>query len=511
MGAVSVIGKYIACKNIIGTKYILNNEQEVTVVDYIDTKNIHIQFDNGDIYKTSTESLKSGTVPLPSSYITNSEIIDTDERLRGYSSVIFEKDYMQKDGHKVKILSIDNEIGRYGYTGKILYDVGVVKDNVVLHKVLDGTTNYLKYYHIGELKEMNNGDTLKILEKVPASKDYYKYEVVGTDKTFPGSYKSFKAGSLSYQSYIRTQEYINKTRVGERKQMSNGEWCEIIDYVNSAKITVRFDDNTIKDTDYKSFKNKTLTKVTKNQKAIDAVNKVLNKTITMNNGMKATCIKYYSKNNITVKFENKKIRENVSASAFLKGEVTDVYLYDIAKSRIGEERIMNNNKVGKIVDATDSDHLIVECDNKKKVMTYQRFISGQFLDKTERAIFNRKSLIGEKCVGKYGLSFEIIDVDVRDLEIDKKGKGKYDISIRWEDEVNQTITSLRYNENKAGTRCLVHPNLSGRNKDRVFHGYKIIGQVLEIDGDYYFKTENISTGERGIMTPRMMIDKHSLE
>ena len=59
---------------------------------------------------------------------------------------------------------------------------------------------------------------------------------------------------------------------------------------------------------------------------------------------------------------------------------------------------------------------------------------------------------------------------------------------------------MKYNNKKTA-----HPDLDNKNKTRNFHGYKIIGSRVNLNGDVFYNAIRLSDGEKVYMTPQMMM------
>lgn len=83
-------------------------------------------------------------------------------------------------------------------------------------------------------------------------------------------------------------------RTGERRQMNNGMWAEIVQYTSSKNIIVKFEDGVEVKTQYYPFKNGEVanykTRMGEKRK--------------MNNGMMAEIVQYTSATDIIIKFED---------------------------------------------------------------------------------------------------------------------------------------------------------------------------------------------------------------
>lgn len=224
------------------------------------------------------------------------------------------------------------------------------------------------------------------------------------------SYSSFQKGTILHPH--STNEAIKKQRMGEKRKMKNGMNATIIRYGSAMNMDVKFDDGIIKyNVDYARFKEGSIRHPSDTDEKIRASR--IGETAIMNSGKRATIIRYKSHGDITVQFEDGKIKEHVSYRAFqIKAiEHPDDTPAAQAKSRIGETRTMNCGKNATIIQyrsATDidlqfEDGAIVQ--NKR----YTKFQNGQIAhpDNDRKTIRDRR--IGESHKMNNGQMATIID------------------------------------------------------------------------------------------------------
>lgn len=171
---------------------------------------------------------------------------------------------------------------------------------------------------IGETRIMNNKQKATITEYFSYSNITVKFE----DDTIKRKvrYSSFIKGSVKNPNYNPFKE----KRLGETNVMYNGQKATIIEYYDNLNIIVKFEDGHKKETDYNSFKrglvrNPYYIRYYRTKKIRE---KRIGETRIMNNGMKATIINYLNNENITLKFENGTIKNEVKYSNFKKNMVS---------------------------------------------------------------------------------------------------------------------------------------------------------------------------------------------
>lgn len=246
--------------------------------------------------------------------------------------------------------------------------------------------NYnLAEQRIGETNKAYNGKTMKIVEYTDCNNIVVEFE----DKTrVPTSYKQFEEGCVRLQG---TKGYTKRFRESREKWLYKetetiyGK-CKIVDYKGYNGITVEFEDGTIVETDMRSFINKSIKNpnIKKDSKLIKNTSERLGQETITKEGYKVKIVKYNSAKDITVEFEDKTQLNKVNYSQFVKGDLKKPVDFS---ERIGLVKTMNNGLKAKIIEYNDCDNITVQFENNKvrKNISYGNFIKGTVdLDKRER-------------------------------------------------------------------------------------------------------------------------------
>lgn len=202
---------------------------------------------------------------------------------------------------------------------------------------------------------------------------------------------------------------LSEQRLHERKMMNDGSMAEIIEYKNSKDITVKFDSGYIKEhTEYKKFYNGCISDANKYKDAR------INETRIMNCGLKAKIIEYFNTANITVQFETGEIRQNVKYDKFVRGKISPVPRYGMNPHKIdktqhiGEERVMNCGKKATVIEFYDYKHITVKFDSGeiRGNVDYGKFKEGHILPTNRQ---HQNSVIGETRIMNNGMKATIIE------------------------------------------------------------------------------------------------------
>lgn len=167
---------------------------------------------------------------------------------------------------------------------------------------------------------------------------------------------------------------------------------------------------------------------------------------------------------------------------FKKGTINP----DRYKDHLGETRTMNCGEAVTIIGKAEKE-------NYYKMRTSDGFEFESSYQTFKRGTINpdlHKGHIGETKIMNCGLYARCTKYEI-----------SRNITIRFED--GYTKSNVRYSN--FYRECIIHPDLDIKNKNRNFHGYKIIGNRVSINGDVYYNAIRLSDGEKVYMTPQMMM------
>ncbi len=223
---------------------------------------------------------------------------------------------------------------------------------------------------LGERKLMNCGEYATIIE-YRGTKDI---DIMFEDGTIREKvrYTNFCLGCI-----LKNGNF--KNRIGERRRMNCGVYATIIRYRNADNITVKFDDSDEEmETTYQHFRNGTLARTRSN----DYQSKYVGMIKELNSGEVVEVVSYVNSKNIDVKFQDGTIREGVSLESVLTGWLSkvpaDLILEDLHKSRIGERKKQHCGEYCTVVDYVCGNNITVKFDDgtQRSNVRYSEFKHG---------------------------------------------------------------------------------------------------------------------------------------
>lgn len=195
---------------------------------------------------------------------------------------------------------------------------------------------------------------------------------------------------------------IRENRIGETRKMNNGMDATIIEYSKHRDMTIQFADGTIvPHVCYGNFERGTISnpnikKSTKQgNKSKEHAKERLGEKMIAKNGMEMEIIEYFSQRNITVRFADGFIAKNVRYDHFktgtVKNENVDVVRNAMLSKRIGESKVIKNEKVTIITYIDKTDVTVRWEDGTEKKVSYDSFSKG-----TIKKPFTDKDYIGKR-------------------------------------------------------------------------------------------------------------------
>lgn len=162
-------------------------------------------------------------------------------------------------------------------------------------------------------------------------------------------YNEFKKGQIRHPNDKQLLSRLNETGVN-----NDGFTMKIVKYENTRNIDVMFEDGTIvKNINYSNFKKgavKTPTGLQNTER--------IGKSNVANNGQKMTIVEYESSSNITVMFEDNTLVKNIIYSHFKKGAVKNPN-YD-NKRHVGERYMAKNGMMFAIIKYTNAKDISIK-------------------------------------------------------------------------------------------------------------------------------------------------------
>ena len=381
-------------KNRVGETRIMNCGMKCTIIEYVKSSDITVQFADGSICKHMNYSnYVKGNIANPN--IPTSNTISMNEYIMSYylNKLNFFKasrGTLKKYGFEQMELDVFNESAKIGieYDGEIhkIYKNNDYRKDMVCKKA--GITLFRIREKMDSVSNYSTSFTLSTT--VPFSKEY-EYVLqnlcdVLTKFGFDQIIIDFQKDKDIIISSFREQypnSLVNK-RVGETKRMNCGMKCTIIKYVSAKDITVQFSDGVVvNNRSYKEFKkcsinHPKLAKISYAYKQL--ANERIGEIRTMNCGMEAKIIRYNNSHDIDIEFYDGLILTNRTYKDFRGGLISNPTIMNTTKSnkRIGESRKMNCGMYCTIIEYNSCNDLTVRFEDGiiLKNRTYDSFKLG---------------------------------------------------------------------------------------------------------------------------------------
>ena len=228
---------------------------------------------------------------------------------------------------------------------------------------------------LGATNINKEGRKMKISEYISSNNCTIEFEDGVTVKSY---YKAFKDG------IVKHPKDGSLRHVGEEVIAVNGQKMKLIEWHNNREV-VEFEDGTQVTTSYRYFSEG---KVGNPNYSLSfrCKQKRIGETSTSTNGQTITIIDYIKANDITVQFDDGTIKEHTNYNSFKKGTIHNPNLplikkrYSISSGtdRINETSKATNGQIMKIIDYRKSNDIDVEFEDGTivKNKTYRDFING---------------------------------------------------------------------------------------------------------------------------------------
>lgn len=307
----------------------------MTIIEYNSNKDVTVKFDTGFIKKHVRYScFQTGTLKCPGD---DSPDMIAAKKSRAASIVAKNREKHMNEtirannGQIMTIIKYENnnditvqfEDGtiipgkKYAYFKK----GAIANPNYTNHehgrKVSDSVQKKMQEKRIGEISKATNGMTLKITEY----RNYNDIDVMFVEdgyKVFHTAYDVFKTGQIKNPNLCaqnRKNEHLH-----ERFMTNEGEEIEIIDWEKYSNVTVKFQDGSTKQTDYRSICNGNVAKPG-NRVPIEDIKTRIGETSLANCGQTMIIIAAKSSTDIDVRFENGDIVKHTKYHDFKTGRI----------------------------------------------------------------------------------------------------------------------------------------------------------------------------------------------
>ena len=413
----------------IGEVNIATNRQKMTIIDYRDSHDIDVQFEDGTIVKNRTYvCFKNGNIRNPNKppiIYRNSK--NKDKRIGEIS--------ISKIGQKMTIIAYRNCDNI-----DIQFEDGTIVINKTYNNFKNGTIKHPNNYskaseRIGETNISVIGQTMTIIAYRNVNDIDIQFEdgTVVTNK----SYQNFKKGTIKHP---KINKIFTSHRIGETRKAKNGQLMTIINYRNAKDFDVQFDDGTIvTNMTYQSFKKGEIRNPNNIIRSKPPIHyHKIGECTKATNGQMMTIIEYRNANDIDIQFEDGTIVKNQYYSCFKKGCVKNPNKLSIGyvsefNDRTGETNIAKNGQKMTIIAYRNSMDIDVQFEDGTivKNRTYQSFKRREIENPNKK--IRLKNNVGDIIIAKNGLKMTIIEY-----------RSSNDISVQFEDGciVNTTCSNL---------------------------------------------------------------------
>lgn len=414
----------------IGTKCRMNNGLTATVVNYINSHRMDIQFEDGVIAQNiSWRDFKNGNVSHP--ILKGSQVSFNELVLAFYlESLGFEK-VAQRSALSKQIGLNGKEIDLYHQKLKaaVEYDGEYTHDDVKKDQEKDrllkdlGITVY-RFREPGCPKIAGNHYILTETGKMSGSLEQCLKDYVGNVLHYDSSGIDFEKDRAEIMKFVRKRKR-STLHLFEENVMSNGMKCRIVEMTSCRDLTVMFEDGAVVcDRTYGSFQKGNIAHPDESGEA--KKKKRLFQKRMMNNGHEATVIEYEGWDKLVIEFDNGEKVYGRSWSNFEAGRIGLPSSY--VKNCIGERKLQKRGMFAEIISCVDANHIDVRFDDGTVVKNrkYYDFVSGVIGNPNLSPARNTKAAerLGEVRVMKDGRSGTVVKYrNAGDIDIDF-GEGK---------------------------------------------------------------------------------------
>lgn len=294
-----------------------NNGMTFKVINYEDTKNITVQFEDGTIVTTNVHRVLTNSVPHPiytaRMYKRDCHIGEKGTSASGLEmTIIAFRTYADIDVQFPDGAIVKNK------------NYGSFKKGEIKHP--DGTgKGVIPSQRIGMKVKQNNGQIAEIID--------YKNQLDMTIRFEDGTivpkrrYKAFINGQIANPNISGYATTLKTNRVGETNTSLDGQTMTIIEYENSKHMKIQFDDGSIAPAEYPRFKNGRI----RSPKWFQ--NKYEGMKFTPKNGIPITIIKATEAHNLTALFETGYARQITTSDITHRG-IKHPFPYDVGERTI---------------------------------------------------------------------------------------------------------------------------------------------------------------------------------
>lgn len=281
-------------------------------------------------------------------------------------------------------------------------------------------------------------------------------------------------------------------RIGEVGVTTNGEKIKIVEYYNSQRVIVEFEDGSrSKEITYNHFKTGMV------RHPSNYPESRIGESVIQNNGEKATIIEYFSSNNISVLWEDGTKTLYKKYSQFKNGKIDKKNGGNRVASRVGEKKKQNNGLVATIIEYINSENIVVEFEDGVRVNSkYYNFKNGKIGNKNvslSRRIPNSKN-------GKRITDYKLMNNGLYAKVIGQKKEKGLKYVVEFEDGYTTEVHYVSFYKGEVG-----HPMI---RKNRTDYDTYVLHFAYKENNKVFYNFFCKKCGYEDILTPQEVL-KHS--
>jgi len=313
----------------IGEIYTASNGQKMTIIDYNNSNDVSVRFDDGTIIK----HLKYNNI-----------IIGNVKNINFIKNLRIGQSQKANNGQIMTIIA---------YRGcndlDVQFEDGIIANHISYSSFCNGqvanlniqTVGNAAAFRIGKTNKNQNGMNITIINYRKTNDIDVQFEDGYIAEHTRYSY--FIKGIVPYPGFSLRVYKDKNERIGKINTANNGMKMTIIDYRKSNDIDVKFTDGTIVNTSYAEFKLGNVRNPNITKTAATYITERLNETCISNQGIFMQIIKYNNKRNLTVKFETDYEMQISDYSQFHTGGLRHPFPYQMNNILIKKFAYVNNN------------------------------------------------------------------------------------------------------------------------------------------------------------------------
>ena len=338
--------------------------------------------------------------------------------------------------------------------------------------------------HVGETKMMRNGHMATIIGGEKANDLTVRFDTGNIREHI--RYANFNLGNVGLIATVRTKldDYI-----GQKKIMNNGQEATIIKMDDYRHITVQFDNGICTDASIDRFKDGTI--------ALPRQVRHIGETVMQKNGHMAELIRYENKNNVSIRFDNGIVRDNISYYIFLSGQAGldgNHFKGNNRENTVYPQKNGHNFTITKYISASDITGVFDTGDIRHHI-AFNDIVNGTVLLKPRCAW--KEEYMNATFLMQCGLHITVLSIE--DYE---------HVHIRF-DETGEELTVSRKQIDER--RCLPLGLSSRTRNSHDFCGFHVKGNPVIIDNIPFYTVTCDKTGEEMFLNPVMMASMRSIE